>query len=164
MADHTSRFRVRQTPLKVVARKPLRAGGFAPSEHMQPGEYVCACDGATEIEKGRFRQAVLQYRVVEGPHMGTALRQWLTISEIGGLVSFNTRYAKHCCIALGQELQPGDPLEAESIFPGKIFLVFAGYRLTEKIGSPAHPENAKRRKDLKDFLRVHEILELREHI
>jgi hypothetical protein len=162
--EHTNKFQQRQTSLKVVPRKPLRAGGLQPATDMQPGEYLCACEAATDTIHGKSRQAILQFRIVDGPHAGTALRQWLTISDVGGLVSLYTRYAKHCAIALGRELEPGDSLEPEPIFPGKIFVVEVGYRKTEKMGGPATPENAQHRKDAKDFLRVHEILELRDHI
>jgi hypothetical protein len=148
--------------LKIVPRTPLRAGGLEPTTDMQPGQYVCACESATDIITGRSRQAILQFRIIDGPHLGVGLRQWLTISEVGGIVSLATRYAKHCAIALGRDIEPGDALEPESIFPGKVFSVEVGYRLTEKMGGPANPMNAQRKKDARDFLRVHRIIELLE--
>jgi len=161
MAEHTSRLHVKQT-LKVVPKKPLRAGGLQPTADMQPGEYVCCCESVRDEKKGNTRQAIMLFRVLDGQHSGTGLRMWLTIPEIDGLVSQGTRYARQCALALGCELEPGDPLEPEAIFPGKTFLCFVGYRKTLKMGGPATEQNAQHRKDARDFLRIHELLELRE--
>src|SRR5262245_63095074 len=149
-------------PLKVVPTKKFRAGGLAPDDAMTPAQYVCCCESATTITRGQNTTAVLQFRVLDGPHSGTALRQWLAISDVGGVVSLDSRYARHCAIALGVEIEPGDELEPSQIFPQKVFLVDVGYRLTQKVGGAADEENAKRRKDAKDFLRVHKILERRD--
>jgi len=152
--------------LKIVAGvakpKMLRAGGLAPSEDMAPGEYTAACEGATITTKGKTTIAVLQFRIIDGPHSSTSLRQWLTIPDVDGIVSLGSRYARHCTIALGREIEPGDSLDPATIFAQKIFLVFVGYRMTEKIGGPASRDHALRRKDHKDFLRVHEIIALAE--
>src|SRR5262245_25362319 len=117
---------------------------------------------ATIVTRGHNAIAVLQFRVLDGPRSGTALRQWLAISDVGGVVSIDSRYARHCAIALGEEIEPGDELDPSQIFPQKVFLVDVGYRLTQKMGGAADEENAKSRKDARDFLRVHKILERRD--
>ena len=142
--------------------KALRAGGLKPSDDMGPGEYTAACEGATITSKGKTTIALLGFRIVDGPHSGTSLRQWLTIPDVDGIVPLASRYARHCAVALGREIEPGDNLDPAAIFTQKIFLVFVGYRMTEKIGGPACRDNALRRKDAKDFLRVHEIIGLAE--
>jgi hypothetical protein len=154
---------VKFPPLKVVPTKRLRAGGIPPSEDMQPGQYVVSCESATLTTRGQHTTAVLQFRIIDGPHSGTALRQWLAVSDVAGVVSLESRYARHCAVALGAaEIEPGDELDPSQIFPNKVFLVEAGYRLTQKVGGSPDEENGKRRKDAKDFLRVHKILELRD--
>jgi hypothetical protein len=150
---------VKFPPLKVVPQKRLRAGGIPPSEDVQPGQYVVSCESAMLTTRGQHTTAVLQFRIIDGPHAGTALRQWLSVSDVSGVVSLESRYARHCVIALGGEIEPGDELDPSQIFPNKVFLVEAGYRLTQKIGGSPDEEHARRRKDAKDFLRVHKILE-----
>jgi hypothetical protein len=154
--------------LKLVAgtyaAKPaqLRAGGMAPDESMTPGEYIANCEGATITTKGRTTIAVLEFRVIDGLHTSTALRQWITIPDVDGIVPLGSRYGRQCALALGREIVSGDDLNPGAIFKTKIFRIDVGYRMTEKIGGTATPENAQRRKDAKDFLRVHSILGLEE--
>src|SRR5262249_6234655 len=104
------------------------------------------------------------FRVLDGPHSGTALRMWLTIPEINGLVSLGTRYARFCALALGRELEPGDALEPEAIFPGKTFLCFVGFRKTLRMGGPANDQNATQKKSARVFRRIHELLGLGERL
>jgi hypothetical protein len=142
--------------------KQLRAGGLAPTEEMAPGQYVVACEGATITTKGRTTLVILEFRVIDGPNGGTALRQWITIPEIEGVVPLASRYGRQCAIALGREIESGDNLDPSKIFRGKFFLVDVGFRMTEKIGGTFSPENKLRRKDAKDYLRVHSVLSLEE--
>ena len=153
---------VKFPPLKVVPTKRLRAGGIPPSKDMQPGQYVVSCESATLTTRGQHTTAVLQFRIIDGPHAGTALRQWLSVSDVSGVVSLESRYARHCAIALDTEIEPGDNLDPSQIFPNKIFIVEAGFRLTQKMGGAPDEEFARKRKDAKDFLRVHKIVERRE--
>jgi hypothetical protein len=139
--------------------KPLRAGGLKADDGMPAGEYTVTCEGATSTMKGRSIIAVLEFRVVEGRYSGTALRQWLTIPEVDGLVPTWSKYSRHCVIALGREVEPGDDLDPAKIFRGRFFSVEAGFRLTEGTGGRPTEENALRCKDHKDFLRVHRIIE-----
>jgi hypothetical protein len=148
--------------LKILAggagkQKQLRASGLEPDDTMAPGEYVASCTGAALTSKGKTTIAVLEFQIVDGPRGGTALRQWITIPEVDGQVPVGSRYARQCAIALGREIEPGDNLDPGALFPGKLFAVDVGYRKTERIGGQATGENALRRKDAKDFLRVHQI-------
>ena len=158
-----------KSSLKLVAgsgggakSKHLRAGGLAPSESMAPGQYVAACEGGTITMKGKATIAVLEFRILDGPNGGTALRQWITIPDIDGVVPIASRYGRQCAIALGREIESGDDLDPAAIFKSKTFRVEVGFRMTEKIGGTPTEENARRRKDAKDFLRVHQILSLEE--
>jgi hypothetical protein len=158
-----------KTNLKIIAggggggkSKHLRAGGLEPSESMKPGQYVAMCEGGTITTKGKTTIAVLEFRILDGPHGGTALRQWITIPAIDGVVPIASRYGRQCAIALGREIECGDDLDPAAIFRGKFFRVDVGFRMTEKIGGTATQDNASRRKDAKDFLRVHGVLGLEE--
>jgi hypothetical protein len=166
MTRQQQRYRNPQTKstLKIVAGgggakpKHLRAGGLEPSESMVPGQYVAACEGGTITTKGKTTIAVLAFRIIDGPHGGTALRQWITVPEVDGSVPIACRYARQCAIALGREIESGDDLDPGSIFRGHLFLIDVGFRMTEKIGGTATQENALHRKDARDFLRVHKII------
>jgi hypothetical protein len=127
---------------------------------MTPGKYTVACEGAWIEPIGKGTRVVLQYRVSEGEHTGTALRQWLPASDAGGLVSPMGRYAKACAIALGRPLDCSDDLNnPAAVFSELIFSVHVGFRKTEKHrGGLPSDDNALRKKDDGDFLRVHEIL------
>lgn len=145
--------------LKLVAgKKPtFVAGGLEPDASMTPGEYVAMCEGARLTQKGKSAIVVLLFRVVDGPHTGTALRQWLTVADVNGVVAAGSKYSRHCQIALGQdEIRPGDSLDPEVVFVGKTFVVDVGYRLTEA-GKP-DSKNAEVKKGDRDFLRIHQIL------
>jgi hypothetical protein len=125
---------------------------------MAPGEYIANCEGATITTKGRSTVAVLEFRITDGPHSGTALRQWITVPDIDGNVPLRSRYGRQCALALGREIEPGDDLNPAQIFKSKSFRVRVGYRMTEKRGGMASHDNATRRKDARDFLRIHELL------
>src|SRR5437016_1539464 len=63
--------------LKIVAAgagkpKHLRAGGLEPSDSMGPDQYVAGCEGGTITTKGKKTIAVLEFRIVDGTHSGTA--------------------------------------------------------------------------------------------
>jgi hypothetical protein len=93
--------------LKIVAggaSKPthLRAGGLEPNKSMAPGEFVVTCEGGMITSKGKNTIVVLEFRVMdEGPNHGTALRQWITIADLNGVVPIASRYGRECAIALG---------------------------------------------------------------
>jgi hypothetical protein len=138
----------------------LRLGGLPASEEMRPGKYQVCCEGARLEPIGKGYRAVLQFRVIDGPHDGTALRQWLPAAD-GGIVAPLGRYAKHCALALGRQFTADDDLgDPAKIFVGRIFFAHVGFRKTERQrGGMASDSNAQRKKDERDYLRVHELLE-----
>jgi hypothetical protein len=162
MADNITKPR----QLKIVAGsakpKSLRAGGLAPDESMAPGVYTANCEGGTLTMKGKTTIAVLEFRIIDGPHTGTALRQWITVPDIDGVVPLSSRYARACAIALGRGIECGDNLDPGQIFRAKTFSVSVGFRKTAGVGGTASDDNASRRKDRRDFLRVHDIIALSE--
>jgi hypothetical protein len=138
----------------------LRLGGMEPSDDMQPGEYKVSCEGASKKPFGHGGIRIeLNYRVIEGEHTGTALRQWFTVNA-SGLISPRSRFALQCAVALGRPLDTSDDVNNPAlIFSGGIFLALVGFRKTEKVhGGRDNPDNIYRRKDKRDGLRVHELL------
>jgi hypothetical protein len=156
-----SRLKLASLPIKPVAR--LRLGGMEPSEDMQPGEYKVACEGASKKPWAKGIRVELKFRVVDGPHTGTALRQWIAV-DTSGLFSPQSRYALQCAVALGRPLDAGDnPDDPASIFSGRFFKASVGFRKTSKPhGGTPDTENTQRRKDHRDGLRVHELLSAEE--
>jgi hypothetical protein len=152
-----SRPKLVYLPTKPPAR--LRLGGMEPSDDMQPGQYKISCEGASKKSFAEGFRIELRYRVIDGPHTGTDLRQWITI-DATGVISPKSRYALQCAVALGRPLDASDnPDDPASIFSGLIFRAFVGFRKTEKArGGKATPENAEHRKDSADGLRVHDLL------
>lgn len=154
----------KSTPrLQLVKNKPtVRLGGSLPSEEMEPGKYLVACENAWLESTGKNYRAVLQFRIVDGVHHGTALRMWIDeAADRGGNISPIGKYARHCWIALGRELQDGDPVaEPGEIFGGRRFVVSVGYRKSELPRGKGRqsPELAALKKDPSDYLRVHEIV------
>jgi hypothetical protein len=135
------------------------AGGNLPDESMAPGEYVATCQAAKFVEKGLKLNAVLVFEVAEGPHSGTALRQWIPVNEVKGVVGANTKYYGHCRLALRRPIKRGDNLDPDVIFTDKRCLVEVGYSL-KGLDRCCNPANALTKKSERDFLRVHRILEV----
>ena len=137
----------------------LRLGGMAPSENKPAGEYKLQCEGASMKPWARGLRIELKHRVIDGEHTGVSLNQWITI-DASGVISPRSRYAVQCEIALGRPLEAEDDLnDPASIFSGRFFKAFVGFRKTEKPkGGMASTENTMRRKDPADGLRVHELL------
>jgi hypothetical protein len=152
-----SRLKLAHLPTKPPAR--LRLGGMEPSADMEPGEYKISCEGASKKAFAGGWRIDVRYRVIDGPHMGTALRQWITIDS-SGVISPRSRYALQCAVALGRPLDVDDDLnDPASIFSGRIFKAYVGYRKTDKPrGGSRNAENMLRRKDPTDGLRVHDLL------
>src|SRR5262245_345041 len=153
-----SKLKLARLPVQPVVT--LRLGGMEPSDNMQPGTYKVACEGAAKKSFGHGGVLIqVHYRVIEGEHTGTALRQWFTVNA-SGLISPRSRFAQQCAVALGRPLDTSDDINnPASIFSGRIFKAFVGFRKTKKPdgGKESH-DNALRRKDPKDGLRVHDLL------
>jgi hypothetical protein len=114
----------------------LRLGGMEPSEDMGPGEYLLACLSGV-VERGRV---VLHYEVIDGPHTGTGLRQWITVHE-NRTISPSSRYAQQVSVALGRPADTSDNLnDPGAIFSGRFFRAFVGFRKTDRPGE----ENPRR--------------------
>ena len=147
-------------PLKLAQAKVrpiLRLGGVE-AHNVDPGPYRIACQGAGADEKGK---PILLFRMIEPPHTGVALRKWLNISHVNGEIRPGSPYAKLCRLALQRVPEPDESLEPNDIFRGKIFLAFVGWRKTDKPrGGQCRDGNELRRKDDKDFPRVHDLLEV----
>ena len=62
-------------------------------------------------------------------------------------------------MALGRSIEPGDDLEPENIFVGKIFEADVGYRSNDGRDS-CDEANREAKKDERDFLRVHRLTRL----
>jgi hypothetical protein len=156
--EHTKpRLKLAHLPTKPPAR--LRLGGVEPSDDMPADEYKVQCEGASKQQFAKGLRIQLKYRVIDGPHTGTSLSQWITVDDTG-VISPKSRYALQCAVALGRPLEAEDDLDnPASIFLGRIFRAFAGFRKTDKARGGKHAEgNEHRRKDSADGLRVHELL------
>jgi len=143
------------------SKPTLRLEGHAPSAEMLPGKYLARCESAWLEPIGKSFRAVLQFRTVDdGKFGGIALRMWMTVSDGGGVISRTSRYVRACQIALRRPVETDDPIDDPAqIFLNQNFLLQVGYRKTEGLrGGMASAENAQRRKDDRDFLRVHEII------
>ena len=147
--------------LRLAPETPrLRLAGSAPTEETSPGKYLIKCDTGWTTSRARSVTAILQFTIPDGKHAGTALRMWLQVSDGGGVVT--ARYAQHCSIALGRSATDDDPLdEPARIFGGRFFTGFVGYRKSERPGGGGRTSDdlALRKKDDKDYLKVHELLE-----
>jgi hypothetical protein len=149
--------------LKLVIDKPaVRLGGSLPAEDMRPDKYLVTCEGAWLERRGQEYRAALQFRILDGKYHGVGLRMWLDkAADAGGFVSSSGKYARHCEVALGRPLREGDPVDEPGlIFSGRRFIVFVGYRKSQRAGGGGQnsDELAMVRKDERDYLRVHEIL------
>jgi hypothetical protein len=125
---------------------------------MTAGEYKVTCEGASKQPWKVGLRIELKHRVIEGEHSGVALSQWITV-DASGVVSPRSRYAKQCEIALGRPVEADDDLnDPASIFSGKPYRAFVGFRMTDKPRrGTTNPDNALRKKDGVDGLRVHEL-------
>jgi len=156
------RLRLARIPNKLPPR--LRLGGFQPTDDMPAGEYKVQCEGASKKPWSQGWRIELKHRVIDGRYTGTSLNQWIPI-DASGVIAPRSRYALQCEIALGRPLDEAeDDLNGpNSIFQGRIFKAFAGFRKTDKPrGGTSAPDNAMHKKDSSDGLRVHELLALEE--
>jgi len=149
--------------LRIVTTKPeVRLGGALPTSEMAPGKYLAMCENAWLERVGRKYRAVVQFRIVNGKYDGIAVRMWIdNAADAGGFVSPVGKYAQTCAVALGRPVEEGDPLdEPGEFFSGRRFLVFVGYRKSERAGGggQSSDERAMIKKDDDDYLRVHEII------
>jgi hypothetical protein len=154
--------RTQKAKLKLVtgsAPTELRVGGRAANDDIAPGKYLARCETAWIEPKGKNAVAVFQFNLIDGKYDGVAFRLWVTASDGGGMVSPTSRYGRYCALALGRPLESDDPVnDPAQIFAGRCFIAMVGFRKTESRGGIASDQNAQRKKDERDFLRVHELL------
>jgi hypothetical protein len=162
MEDHSQGSRAKSGKLTVVQaarglkrQTRIRQAGVLPTEGMPPGKYKVVCEAARIISKWGKSVAELSFRIVEGDHFGTVLPGWISLHMIGDVV-YPGRYTQQCAAALGHEIEPGDDIDPEAVFVGKMLLVDVRFRSTD--GKSRSPEDTNRKKDKKDFLRVCSIL------
>src|SRR5262245_764458 len=99
---------------------------------MAAGEYKITCEGASKGPWGNAWRIELKHRVIDGPHAGTALRQFMPV-DASGIISPLSKFAQQCAVALGRPLDAEDDLNnPASIFVGKIFRASVGFRKTDK--------------------------------
>jgi hypothetical protein len=153
-----SQVKSNQNHIRLVTEKPaarVQLSGLEAAPDMQAGEYLAQCVNAF-LERSKNR-AVLEFTIIDGPHTGTALTQW--INGVNGSIQPRSRYAKECAAALGHDLSADDDLEPGVVFKGKILVVYVGWRMTDKPGGGKYSDEfSSHRKDGRDFLRVHHII------
>jgi len=133
----------------------MQLSGLEPAADMEPGEYLGQCLSAV-YEKSKNR-VVLQFAIIDGPHSGTAVPEY--ISGVNGRIQPRSRYARECASALGRDLEAGDDLDPAAIFKDKILRIDVGWRKSlHPGGGKVSDDFALRRKDGRDFLRVHRII------
>src|SRR5262245_35503531 len=109
-------------PLRLAQAKVrpiLRLGGIE-ARNVEPGRYRVACKGAGTDEQGK---PILLFRMIDPPHTGTALRKWLSISQVNGEIRPGSSYAKLVELALGREPEPDEIIEPDHIFKGNSSLL-----------------------------------------
>ena len=148
----------------------LRAGGAKAPEDMPGGEYMVRCDRGEIKVRGKSVQVVLSFTVegrVKGSEVkrdfaGVALKQWYTIAQVTDDrddaldVSPHSKYATACGLALNRQITPKDNFDPK-LFENKVFRVDVGFRSNS--GGTFSYKNLGSKKDPRDFLRVHSILE-----
>jgi hypothetical protein len=154
----------RLTLVPKPAEEELHLDGLAPSSDMEPGEYLVTCQDAwaEKLNKGKKGWRVtIEFRVVEGPHTGTMLSEFIPAAKAGGKVNPHSRYVKECMVALGRPLNVTDKIKNPApIFRGKAFRAFVGFRKSEKTqGGKTSDDFAFICKGSDDYLRVHKLLE-----
>jgi hypothetical protein len=122
---------------------------------MPPGNYKVACESARIIPKWGKQVCELSFRVVDGDHFGTILPGWISIYVVGEQV-YPGRYTEQCSVALGRPVDPGDDLDPQTVFVGKVFSAAVFFRATD--GKKRLPVDHTKRKDTRDFLRVADLL------
>jgi len=149
----------------------LRASGTQAPENMKCGEYIARCKHGEIKVRGSQVSAVLQFTVVGRfaqtefveEHAGVVLRQWFSLGKIEGGeddiildVQPHSKYSTAWSKAMGRPLKSTDDPDPKA-FEKKIFRVDVGFRSNS--GGTFSYKNLARKKDAKDFLRIHEIIE-----
>lgn len=152
----TSRFRA-------VTRRPARGDDsfsfVAPPRTLSgaPGERIATCTGVEVRRRGNKWQAILTFDT-EAQEVG---RLWVELPEP---LRPGCRYLRLVSLVLGREPEPGAPIHPGNVFVGKKFMVFVGWRKSQR---PAKGKQIFRDdlaftgpKDPGDFLRIHDLIQV----
>lgn len=125
----------------------------------EPGERDALCVAARVMQRGTKTQVVFTFEFGER-EIQTA-NMWV---EVPTPLTQGCRYMRLVRLALGEDPRAGTPLNPANVFVDKTFRVRVGYRKTAEPrgrgGKGATEELAQRRKDDRDFLRVHDLIEV----
>jgi hypothetical protein len=149
----------------------LRASGAQAPADMQPGEWIVRC-GRGEIKtRGNKVSAVLTFSVLgrltdKGfvkENEGVVLKQWYFLTQIEHVkpeivleIQPYSKYGTAWTLAMGRPFKSGEDPNPEA-FEKKIFRVDVGF--SSAAGGQFSYKNLGRKKDHRDFLRVHSIVE-----
>ena len=149
----------------------LKASGSQAPTDMPPGEWVARCERGEIKVRGSQISAVLSFSVLgrfteKGfveENAGVVLKQWYFLSktapgdeEIVLEIQPHSKYGIAWALAMGRPLRASDRPDPIA-FQKKIFRVDVGYR--SDAGGSFSYKNQGRKKDPKDFLRIHSIVE-----
>jgi hypothetical protein len=162
-ANPNPKSKLAKPNLKLVGKAPpkFRLGAAPATDDIRPAQYLVECTNAwIEPYKNTWR-VTWQFKICDGPHDGVGIRKWKTLDPHGE-IHRRSEYPRACTVALDRELEETDDLnDPASIFAGKKFIVFIGYRKSERpSGGRFSDEFTMRKKDAGDELRVHEIRSL----
>ncbi len=126
-----------------VAPKPSLSG--------DAGERDAVCIKAEHKPRGNKQQVILTFETDDG-EVG---RLWVQVQQP---LTSTCRYMRLVSLALGHEPKPDTPVHPGTVFEGKRFRVFVGWRTDNN-----DPETRNYPKTVEgkppDFLRVHDLLE-----
>jgi len=148
----------------------LRASGAKAPEDMLPGEYIVKCDRGEIKVRGNQISAVLTCSVLgryenhsAKQYEGVVLKQWYALGKVSGGenditldVSPHSKYGAAWSKATGRSVKPNENPTPKA-FEKKIFRADVGFRSNS--GGTFSYKNLGRKKDEKDFLRIHSIIE-----
>jgi hypothetical protein len=155
-----------------MRRITLRASGARAPDDMKSGEYIVRCQHGEVKTKGDKIVAELTYSVLgkytdrgfEKKHEGVVLKQWYSLGKVeDDEDDIKIDVSPHSKYGVAWSLPKGRPLRSNEIpnpkvFENKIFRVEVGFR--SNAGGTFSYKNLTKKKDAKDFLRVHETLEM----
>ena len=149
----------------------LKASGSQAPTDMPPGEWIIRCEHGEISRRGNQISAVLACIVLghftdkgfTKENEGVVLKQWYFLARIDSKgddvvldIHPHSKYGTAWALAMGRPLKSTDEPNP-SAFEKKIFRVDVGYR--SDAGGSFSYKNVGKKKDPKDFLRIHTIME-----
>ena len=132
----------------------MKVAGRAARADMVAGEYLVRCLNAEIKRRGGQVRAVLTFRCEVGRDDGVLLTGWFPVYAN---LAAHHKFARAYQIAVDRELRVNEEISLDE-FVNKTFVVEVGFRKTS--GKNHVAEDPTKRKDEKDFLRVHDIVSL----